>query len=54
MTIFMFYLCVISLALPPITAIVVGIVETIKKLFTNKQQKQEKQFLSSVDELTIR
>lgn len=37
MTDFMFYICVVSLALPPITAIVVGIIETIKDLKRRKQ-----------------
>lgn len=37
MTDFMFYMCVISLALPSVSAIIVGIVETIKDLKRRKQ-----------------
>lgn len=37
MTDFMFDVCVISLALPPVSAIIVGIVETIKDLKRRKQ-----------------
>lgn len=37
MTDFMFYVCVICLALPSVSAIIVGIIETIKDLKRRKQ-----------------